>query len=158
MNQDQTLRTQLVNMLLKRQAHMLFEDAIVDFPHDHINTRPAQVGYSFWHLLEHIRICQYDILDYIINPAYVAPTFPDDLWPQADVDTDWNGWDKTIQEFYADRQALVDIVQNPQTNLYTPIAHGWDDHNVLREILVVADHNAYHLGELAILRQEMGLW
>ena len=158
MNQDSALRTQLVNMLLKRQAHMLFEDAITNFPLDHINTRPPQVGYSFWHLLEHIRICQYDILDYIINPAYVAPHFPDDLWPAPETDTDSHGWDKTIQEFHADRQALVDIVQDPSTDLYAAIPHGWDSHNILREILVVADHNAYHMGEFAILRQVMGLW
>ena len=158
MKQDQALRTQLVNMLLQRQAHMLFEDAVANFPAAHINTRPPQVGYSFWHLLEHIRICQYDILDYIGNLAYVAPTFPDDLWPSAEADTDWNGWNKTIQEFYADRQVLVDIVQNPDTDLYSQIPHGWDGHNILREILIVADHNAYHIGELAILRQVMGLW
>ncbi|MCB8945952.1 MAG: DinB family protein [Ardenticatenaceae bacterium] len=158
MNSDQALRTQLVNMLLKRQAHMLFEDAVATFPLAHINTRPPQVGYSFWHLLEHIRICQYDILDYIGNPAYVAPNFPDDLWPASEADTDEKGWNRTIHEFYADRQALVDIVQSSDTNLYAPIPHGWDGHNILREILIVADHNAYHIGELAILRQVMGLW
>lgn len=158
MHTDEAVRTQLVNMLLKRQAHMLFEDAIANFPTEHINTHPPQVTYSFWHLLEHIRICQYDILDYIRNAAYTAPNFPDDLWPVPEVDTDEAGWNATIHQFYADRQALVDIVQNPSTDLYSQIPHGWDGHNILREILVVADHNAYHIGELAILRQVMGLW
>jgi hypothetical protein len=158
MNQDEVLRTQLVNMLLKRQAHMLFEDAVAKFPEEMMNGRPPHVPYSFWHLLEHIRICQYDILDYIRNPAYQAPNFPDDLWPDADLDTDLAGWQATIEQFYADRQALVDIVQNPDTDLYTPIPHGWDGHNVLREIIIVADHNAYHIGEFAILRQTMALW
>ena len=78
MDSDQALRQQLVNFLGKRQAHMLFEDAIADFPQDHINVCPPDVPYSFWHLLEHIRICQYDILDYIRNPAYEAPPFPED--------------------------------------------------------------------------------
>ncbi len=158
MNHDQALRTQLVNMLLERQAHMLFEDAVANFPQAHINTRPPQVGYSFWHLLEHIRICQYDILDYIRNAAYVAPNFPDDLWPTPDADTDEVGWQQTIQQFYADRQALVETVQNSDTDLYAPIPHGWEGHTILREILIVADHNAYHIGELAILRQSLGLW
>ncbi len=158
MNPDETLRQQLVNLLLKRQAHMLFEDAVADFPPQHINGRPPGVEYTFWHLLEHLRICQYDILDYIRNPHYEAPNFPDDLWPSRDAETDLAGWQQTIDRFLADRQALVDIVQNPQTDLYAQIPHGWDGHNILREILVVADHNAYHLGELGILRQVMGLW
>lgn len=158
MNPDEILRQQLVNLLLKRQAHMLFEDAVADFPAQHINGRPPGVEYTFWHLLEHLRICQYDILDYIRNPHYEAPNFPDDLWPSRDAETDLAGWQQTIDRFLADRQALVDIVQNPQTDLYAQIPHGWDGHNILREILVVADHNAYHLGELGILRQVMGLW
>jgi len=158
MNSDQILREQLVNLLLKRQAHMVFEDAVADFPMAHINGRPPGVDYSFWHLLEHLRICQYDILDYIRNPHYQAPTFPDGLWPAPDAETDAAGWQQTIDQFLSDRRALVDIVQDPATDLYAQIPHGWSGHNILREILVVADHNAYHLGELGILRQVMGLW
>jgi hypothetical protein len=158
MNQDQVLRQQLVNFLVKRQAHMLFEDAVANFPQEHINTRPSEVSYSFWHLLEHVRICQYDILDYIRNPAYEAPPFPEGVWPAPAADTDWAGWNQTIEHFYADRQALVEIVQHPDTDLYVPIAHGWDGHNILREVLIVGDHNAYHIGEFGILRQMLGLW
>lgn len=158
MSNDQEVRNQLVNLLLKRQAHMLFEDAIANFPSGHINTHPPHVTYSFWHLLEHIRICQWDILDYIRNPEYKTLNFPDDLWPASNVETDMDGWEQTIQQFYADRQALVDIVNDPGSDLYAPIPHGWDGHNILREILVVADHNAYHIGEFAILRQLMELW
>lgn len=158
MNVDEPLRQQLVNLLLERQAHMLFEDATADFPETHINGRPPGVDYSFWHLLEHLRICQHDILDYIRNPHYQALSFPDDLWPAKESETDRDGWQQTIDRFLADRQALVEIVQNPATDLYAQIPHGWAGHNILREILVVADHNAYHLGELGILRQVMGLW
>lgn len=158
MNVDEPLRQQLVNLLLERQAHMLFEDAIADFPETHINGRPPGVDYSFWHLLEHLRICQHDILDYIRNPHYQALSFPDDLWPAKESETDRDGWQQAIDRFLADRQALVEIVQNPATDLYAQIPHGWAGHNILREILVVADHNAYHLGELGILRQVMGLW
>jgi hypothetical protein len=158
MNQDQVLRQQLENMLVKRQAHMTFEDAVAGFPEAHINTRPPHVDYSFWHLLEHLRICQYDILDYIRNPRYQALAFPDGYWPDKETDTDLAGWQRTIDLFLADRQALVDIINDPETDLYAPIPHGWDGHNILREILVVADHNAYHLGELGVLRQTMNLW
>jgi hypothetical protein len=155
---DKAVRQQLINMLTIRQAHMLFEDAIANFPAAHINTKPPQLDYSFWHLLEHIRICQFDILDYIRNPDYVAPEFPKGLWPAPDATTDQGGWDKTIAQFNADRDALLAIINDPTTDLYAQIPHGYDGHNILREILVVADHNAYHIGELGILRQSMGLW
>ena len=158
MNHNQELRQQLENMLVKRQAHMTFEDAVANFPEAHINTRPSHVDYSFWHLLEHLRICQYDILDYIRNSAYQALKFPDGYWPDKETDTDLAGWQRTINQFLEDRQALVDIINDPETDFYAAIPHGWDGHNILREILVVADHNAYHLGELGILRQGMNLW
>ena len=125
---------------------MLFEEAVAGFPESHINTRPPHVEYSFWHLLEHLRLCQYDILDYIRNPGYQAPEFPAGYWPDKKADTDLAGWQQTIDQFLVDRQALVDMINDPDTDLYEPMPHGWDGHNVLREIIVVADHNAYHLG------------
>ena len=158
MKDDQALRQQLANLMLKRQAHMLFEDAVADFPEAHINSQLPGVDYSFWHLLEHIRICQDDILDYIRNPNYEALDFPAGVWPAQDAVTDMAGWQETIRQFYADRQALVAIIEDPDTDFYTPIPHGWDGHNILREIFIVADHNAYHIGEFAILRQVMNLW
>ena len=158
MNHDLALQEQLINLLLQRQAHMIFEDAVANFPQEHINTRPPKLDYSFWHLLEHIRICQFDILDYIGNPDYSAPNFPEGLWPEKYAECTFAGWNRTIEQFYADRQALLEIIENPETDFYAPIPHGWDGHNVLREILIVADHNAYHIGELGILRQVMSLW
>ncbi|MCB8982530.1 MAG: DinB family protein [Ardenticatenaceae bacterium] len=155
---DDELREQLVNLLVKRQAHMTFEDAVANFPEAWINGRAPAVPYTFWHLLEHLRISQYDILDYIRNPAYEELDFPDDLWPAREAETDRAGWQATIDQFLADRQALVDIVRDPATDLLAQIPHGWEGHNVLREILVVADHNAYHVGELGILRQVVGCW
>lgn len=158
MNSDDALRQQLVNLLMVQQAHMGFEDAVANFPQEHINTNPPQVEYTFWHLIEHIRICQWDILDYIRNPNYHELEWPKGYWPDPSAKTDWVGWNKTIQDFLRDRQALVDIVKDPATDLYAQIPHGYEGHNILREILVVADHNAYHIGELGILRQVMGLW
>lgn len=158
MSQDAVVRQQLVNMLTLRQAHMTFEDAVKDFPLDQINTKPPTLEYSFWHLLDHIRFCQWDILDYIQNTNYQNHAFPNDYWQPHDSITDMTGWQKTIDQFLADRQALVDIVQDPNTDLYAQIPHGYDGHNILREILVVADHNAYHLGEFGILRHTLNLW
>jgi hypothetical protein len=158
MTSDTILRQQLVKLLLEGQAHMTFDEAIANFSEAHFNSRAPNVTYTFWHLLDHIRICQWDILDYCRNADYKELKFPDDLWQPAPATTNTEGWQKTIAEFRADRQALVDLVQNPATDLTAQIPHGYAGHNILREILVVADHNAYHVGEFAILRQTMQLW
>ena len=156
---DHELRTQLANLLTVRQAHMDFADSVADFPMAHINTRPPNCAYTFWHLLEHMRICQRDILDYIQADEYRWPTFPDDLWPDAAATTDAAGWQRTIDAFLADRQRLVEIVRDPAVDLFAPLpnsgAHG---HTILREIHIIAAHNAYHTGELGVLRQVMDLW
>jgi hypothetical protein len=157
MTADQALRKQLLDLLRGGGAHMGFDQAVADFPVAHINTRPPNVAYTFWHLLEHIRLAQWDILDYIRNPAYVWPTWPDDYWPAPDAQADPAAWEQTLHQFRDDLKALEAIVENPDTDLTTPLAHA-PQHTTLREILLVADHNAYHLGEFAILRQVMGLW
>ncbi len=154
---DQHTREQVVNLLTLRQAHMSFEDAVEQFPPSHINTRPPKVDYTFWHLLEHLRICQWDILDYIRNPGYQHREWPREYWPAADAMTDETGWNQSVHQFLEDRAALVAIAQDSHTDLYRPIPHGYDGHTILRELLVVADHNAYHIGELAILRQVVGI-
>lgn len=155
---ESLIRQQLVNMLTVAQAHMTFEDAIKNFPAAHFNTRPTGVDYSFWHLLEHLRIGQWDILDYCVNANYKHLEWPSGYWPAKDAVTDAAGWGHTVDQFLADRSTLVAMVQNPQTDLYSPIPHGYDGHTILREILLVASHNAYHIGEFGILRQVMGLW
>lgn len=159
MNDDKELRNQLVRLLTVRQAHMDFEDAVANFPEEHINTRPPNCGYTFWHLLEHTRICQKDILDYIVSDTYQWPSFPDDLWPDESVETDLAGWQQTTENFYADRQKLADIINDPDFDLFAPLPNsGQHQHNILREINIIASHNAYHTGEFAVLRQIMELW
>ncbi len=156
---DKELRNQLARMLVVRQAHMDFIDVVADFPEAHINTRPVNCDYSFWHLLEHLRITQKDILDYISAENYRWPNFPDGYWPNKAVESDLAGWQKTIEGFLADRQALVDIINNPDVDLFAPLPNsGEHQHNIVREINIVANHNAYHTGEMGILRQIMGLW
>ena len=159
MTSDKELRNQLARMLTIRQAHMEFEDAIADFPVEHINTKLPNCDYTFWHLLEHMRFCQHDILDYIQASDYRWPKFPDDLWPDKSAETDLAGWQQTIERFYADRQNLVDIINDPAVDLFAPLPNsGEHRHTILREINVIASHNAYHTGELGIVRQVLGLW
>ena len=156
---NKELRNQLVRMLTIRQAHMDFVDAVANFPEAHMNTQLPNADYSFWHLLEHIRICQKDILDYIVADDYHWPTFPVDLWPDKTAVASPTDWQNTIDQFIADRQALVDIINDPDTDLFAPLPNsGEHQHNILREINIIANHNAYHTGEIGILRQTRGLW
>lgn len=155
---DSHVREQLVNMLTKLQAHQLFDEVVRDFPAEHYNTFPANTPYSFWHLLEHLRIAQADILDYIENPDYQEIEWPRGYWPPSDAKADEDAWNNTIAQFRADLQALVAIVNDPERDLYAQIPHGQAGHTILREINIIATHNAYHIGEMGILRGVMDLW
>ncbi|MDE2750004.1 MAG: DinB family protein [Chloroflexota bacterium] len=155
---DRHIRQQLVKALSKRQAHQSFEAAIEGFPPAHFNTMPANLPYSFWHLLEHMRIAQADILDYIENPQYQYLDFPADYWPAPEAQADSAIWGRTIDAFRADQAALVAIVQDPARDVCAQIPHGEPGHSIMREILVVAAHNSYHIGEFGCLRGTLDLW
>lgn len=157
MSADEVVREELLALLRGRNAHMSFEQAVAGFPTEHINTQPPNVPYTPWHILEHIRIAQWDILEFIRNPDHVSPDWPAGYWPAHDEQADASRWEETINDFHADNQALQDIVTDPDTDFFAPIPHA-PDYTIFREILVVADHNAYHIGEFAILRQVMGTW
>ncbi len=157
METDTALREQLLHLLCGGNAHLSFDEAVAEFPPEAINQRPPNVPYTPWHLLEHLRLAQWDILDFIRNPDYQAMKWPDDYWPAPDAKADTAAWQQTIAAFHADLKAVEDLVHDPQTDLAATIPHG-DGQTILREILLVADHNAYHIGEFAILRQVMGTW
>jgi uncharacterized damage-inducible protein DinB len=159
MNHDSELREQLVNLLTVRQAHADFEDAVANLPAEHINTRPAGVPYTFWQLLEHLRLAQQDILDYIEAERYHWPTFPDSYWPDDAAETDLAGWQRSVERFRADRARLIELVRDPAVDLFAPLPHsGERRHTLLREILIAASHNAYHTGALILMRQSLELW
>lgn len=155
---DQEVRKQLAHALTVQQAHMMFDDVVKDFPAEHYNTYPTNTPYTFWHLLDHIRFTQWDILDYITNPDYQYTDWPTGYWQDPSATTDTSGWKKTIQDFCADLRALVEIVNDPDIDLYAQIPHAQEGHTILREINIIATHNAYHIGEMGILRGVMGLW
>ncbi len=151
------LRRQLAEMLDARGAHMPFETAVADFPADALNRQVPNGVYTPWHLLEHIRIAQADILDYIRNRSYLAPTWPDNYWPARDAQATAADLAATVEGFRRDRAALREVVTDPATDLFAVIPDT-PGHTILREVRVVSAHNAYHLGEFAILRQVMGTW
>ncbi|MDQ3466768.1 MAG: DinB family protein [Chloroflexota bacterium] len=157
MDHDHRLRDQLIALLRGGNAHMSFEEAVADFPERSINERPPHLPYSFWHLLEHLRLTQADILDYLTNASYQARAWPDGYWPSRDAVATQAKWDETIASFQRDLAAIVAIVADETTDLFGTVPSG-GEHTVLREALIVADHNAYHVGELGILRQVANAW
>ncbi|RME83040.1 MAG: DinB family protein [Caldilineae bacterium] len=157
MNADDGVRKQLLFLLRGGGAHMTLDQAVADFPSEHYNIRPPNVSYSPWHLLEHIRIAQWDILEFIRNPEHRSPPWPEGYWPAPDEHADESRWQETLAALRRDLQALVEIVEDPTTDLYADLPHA-PGYNILREVLLVADHNAYHIGELAILRQVLDNW
>lgn len=146
-----------VRTLVRGPSYMTFDDVVADFPMKHINTRPPNVPYTPWHLIEHMRIAQGDILDYIRDRDYRLPTWPDDYWPAPEAEADARAWKKTVAAFRRDRAALEKIAGNPRVTLGAPLPYA-RQHTYIRELLIVSEHNAYHIGELAILRQVMGTW
>lgn len=157
MDKDRLIRKQLFELLDGGNSHMGFAGVIKDFPLQHINSKASGVPYSPWQFLEHMRIAQWDILEFIRNPDHVSPHYPEGYRPRSDEKADEARWAKTVRDFTADLKALQDLVTDPAIDLYGPIPHA-PDYTILREILVVADHNSYHTGELALLRQVMDLW
>jgi hypothetical protein len=152
------VRQHVLSLLRGGNAHMTFDDAVEDFPETLINAKAPNVEYTFWHLIEHLRITQWDILEYVRNPKHVSPSWPEGYWPARDAQATPADWQDTIQRFRGDLEAMQNIVADPDTDLTAPIPHGYDGHTVLREALLVADHNAYHIGELGVLRQVMKGW
>jgi hypothetical protein len=157
MDRDQALRKHLVDLLQGGNAHLDFASAIADLPVKLRGAKPRGVPHSPWRLIEHIRIAQWDILEFSRNARHVSPTFPDGYWPAEDAPPDTKAWDRTVAAFHTDVQAMCDLVSTPATDLFARIPHG-DGQTLLREALLIADHNAYHLGQLVIVRRALGAW
>jgi hypothetical protein len=155
---DQSLREHVLDLLKGGGAHLTFEQAVAELPADLRGAKAAPAApHTPWRLLEHLRICQWDILEFSRNPRHVSPDFPDGYWPESDGPPDAAAWDRSVQAFRADLQAMIDLVSDPGTDLFARIPHG-DGQTILREALLVADHNAYHLGQLVFLRRCLGAW
>ena len=151
---DSELRDHLVRLLGWQDAHVTFEKATGGIPPELRGATPEGLPYSPWQLLEHLRIAQWDILDFCRNPDYREPVWPDDYWP-ATVAPAPGEWERSSAAFLADRDALVELIR--QVDLFATIPHGTGQ-TFLREILLVADHNAYHIGELVVVRRSLGIW
>ncbi len=152
-----SLRKHLAYLLSDGGAHVDFNTAIVRFPAAQRGTRVAGVPHTAWQLLEHLRIAQWDILEFSRNPAHVSPKFPDGYWPSTDSPPSARTWNESVRAFEKDLRAMIRLISNPKTDLFARILHG-DGQTILREALLVADHNAYHIGQLVLLRKLLDAW
>ena len=156
-SQAQALREHLVDLLRSPHAHADFDAAVRDFPVALRGKKPRGAPHTAWQLLEHMRIAQWDILEFSRNPRHASPKWPDGYWPETAAPPDEAAWDKSIKRFRADLKAMQKLVADPANDLFAPFAHG-DGQTLMREVLLVADHNAYHIGQLVLLRRLLAAW
>ncbi len=157
MPDDSSLRNQLLELLHGGHAHATFEDAVKDMPLELAGVRPAGAPYSAWELLEHIRIAQNDILEFSRSAEYTSPEWPAGYWPKSPAPSSPRQWKGSVDAVLRDRAAFEALVSNPANDLYRKLPWG-DGQNLLREALLISDHNAYHVGELVLVRRLLGAW
>lgn len=152
-----TVQQQLIHLLDGAHAHINFFKAIEDFPTDKINVRIQNVPYSPWEIVEHIRITQRDILDYISNPDYKELKFPLEYWPAREIKASPKKWFTSVKLIKQDLQDLKEIVLDPQNDLTAPLSHNIE-HSIFREIIIIGNHNSYHTGQLLIFRRVLNIY
>ena len=148
------LRSHVRRLLDWHDAHATFDDAVAGIPDELRGRQPPGLPYSPWQLVEHLRLAQQDILDFCVNPEYEERRFPDDYWPRS-VAPEGDAWEKSLAAFRADREALKELASRAE--LLAPVPAG-SGQTYLRELLLLADHNAYHVGELIVVRRLLGNW
>ncbi len=154
---QRAVRDHLVELLHGGHAHVKLEDAIADWPPQLRGVKPSGQPFTPWRLLEHIRISQWDILEFTKSTKHVSPEWPAGYWPASDAPPDTAAWDTSVAQVKRDLQAMQRLVRDPATDLFARIPHG-SGQTPLREALVLADHNSYHLGQLVLLRRLLGAW
>jgi uncharacterized damage-inducible protein DinB len=157
MTNERSLREHLLDLLGGNNAHAGFDEAVAGFPRALQGRRVAKFPHTAWQLVEHLRITQWDILEFSRNPRHVSPEFPKGYWPADDGPANQAAWKGSLAAFRSGLAAIKKLVKDPATDLFKPFPHG-DGQTLLREVLLVADHNAYHIGQLVILRRLLGAW
>jgi hypothetical protein len=155
--QEKALREHVLYLLDGGGAHAKFDEVVADIPAKLQGQKPAGLPHSLWMLLEHLRIAQWDILEFSRNSKHASPKWPDDYWPTSDAPPSPAAWNASVKKFQQDLKAMQDLVKDPKTDLFARIPWA-DDHTILREALLVADHSAYHLGQMLDARRLLGAW
>jgi hypothetical protein len=155
--QDRSLRQHVVDLLSSGSAYANFDDVVPGIPVNLRSRKPEGLPHSPWMLLDHMRIAQWDILEFSRNRKHVSPKWPEGYWPEKQAPPSVASWEKSIKTFRADLKAMQELVKNPKTDLFAKIPWG-DSQTVLREALLIADHNAYHLAQIVDARRILGAW
>ena len=156
LSQDRLLRNHVLYLLTDGGAHAHFDDVMGDWPVQLAGVKIGNFPHTAWMLLEHMRIAQWDILEFSRNPKRVSPAWPEGYWPASEAPPSEKAWLASVATFKKDLRAVEQLVANPKTDLYAKLPWG-DGQTVLREALLTADHNAYHLGQLVMLRKSIGI-
>lgn len=151
------LREHVVNLLTGGHAHATFDQAVEGLAPELRGKTPKGAEHSPWQVLEHLRIAQWDILEFSRNAKHQSPKFPEGYWPKEKAPADQKAWDKSVRAFKRELKEMAELVQDEKTDLFAKIPHG-DGQTILREALLTADHNAYHVGELVLVRRLLGAW
>lgn len=151
------LREHVLYLLNGGGAHARFDEVVKDMPEEMRGAKPNGLPHSAWMLLEHLRLAQWDILEFSRNSKHQSPEWPKGYWPKTEAPPSTSAWNKSIQRFRKDLKAMQELVANPKTDLYARILWG-DGQTILREALLIADHNAYHVGQLIDVRRLLGEW
>jgi hypothetical protein len=154
---DASLRKRLVELLKGGEAHLGISDALADFPTEKRGAYANGLEHTAWQLLEHIRLAQWDILEFSRDPKHVSPDFPDGYWPKTAAPPDDAAWTKSVQSVASDLRAMISLLTNSRADLHAALPWG-DGQTLLREALLLADHNAYHVGQIVDLRRALGIW
>lgn len=154
---DQSLRDHLLYLLKGEGAHAKFEDVIDDFPADLRGKKLENFPHTAWMLLEHLRIAQWDILEFSRNAKHKSPDWPSGYWPKEEAPPSADAWNESLRAFQGDLKAMQKLIADPKSDLHKPFPWG-DGQTLLREALLAADHNSYHLGQLVTLRRLLGAW
>ena len=154
---DREMREQVAYLLKGGGAHVHFMDALDGFPPEKYGSFADGLPHTGWQLLEHARLAQWDILEFSRNPRHISPPFPAGYWPKTPAPANRQAWDESVAAFQRDLLEMVHLVVNPRTDLSAKIPHG-EGQTILREALLLADHNSYHLGQLVALRRALGAW
>ena len=154
---DKALREHVLYLLEGGGAHAKFEEVVAGIPPTLLGRKPAGLPHSLWMLLEHLRIAQWDILEFSRNSKYASPEWPEGYWPKTEAPPTTAAWNTSVKKFRRDLKAMQELVKDPKTDLFARIPWG-DGQTVLREALLLADHNAYHLGQMLDVRRLLGAW
>ncbi|HEX4808423.1 MAG TPA: DinB family protein [Bryobacteraceae bacterium] len=156
MSTNPALRDHVVYLLKAGGAHTDFDSAVSEFRANLLGVRAPGSPHSAWELLEHMRIAQWDILEFVRDPKHVSPEFPGGYWPKTPAPSNDEAWRHSVEAFRSDLGALIEMAQNAP-DLFATVPHG-EGQTILRELLLAADHNAYHLGQLVLVRRLLGAW